>query len=352
MKKYAIILQGLAAAVALAGSALAQTAPVRPQAGPDMVAHAAADYRARSRLPDWITPLAPGDADPVMAKRIPTRQRLANADGLALSVWCSDIRYEAGDTVTVHAQLDTEALSDDDMPERPGRRERLKGDFSMKAVVAGRIGGTIAEIVLRDDGLGRDDRRGDGIYSASFTLDPAYRPDMGYAETYSVIVSAEDRSGETVRAVGGFLYSRPAARLTGAFRDRLVDGDLVIEAEVDVAEEGRFHLMGTLASARGEALVSAQSASVLAPGRHWMALDFYGLALSERKASGPLRLESVTLTTANGMPNALGPVIEKAYRTAAYRPSDFHSRPFEDARMIDSAERLEKIETARQARQR
>lgn len=332
--------------------AFGQNVSPLPEATADVAAHAAADYRSRARMPDWIQTISPGGVDPLMAKRTPTRQSLPREEGDQLSVWCSDIRYEAGNVVTLYAELDLTPLDDADLIERPGRKTRIDGVWTVTGVIAGRISGPVAEVTYRDDGLGRDERRGDGLYTASFTLPEDYKPAIGQAESLSVIVTATDANGDRLKAVGGLLYSNPAASLTGRFKEEMRDGDLILRAEIDVRAPGRFHLMGTLGDRRGEAIVTAQNALELKPGVQWMELDFYGLALSERKASGSLVLSSVSLSTTNGIPNALGPVIENAYRTSPYRARDFHSRPWNRPDLIEQAERLERIAAERDSRQR
>ena len=95
-------------------------------------------------------------------------------------------------------------------------------------------------------------------------------------------------------------------------------------------------------SGAGEALASARTATRLQPGTHWLDLRFYGLALSERGAEGELSLGSITLTSANGIPNALGPLVEDAYTTGEYKATRFHTREFGRAGLLEAARRLER----------
>ena len=83
----------------------------------------------------------------------------------------------------------------------------------------------------------------------------------------------------------------------------------MILAEVDVARPGRFHLAGTLHTLKGEPVGTAQSASELEPGRHWIELSFYGLMFHDRKVAGPFRLGTLAFSTTGGMPNALNDLI-------------------------------------------
>jgi hypothetical protein len=292
-----------------------------------LAAAAAASYRAAARFPAWSRPVAPGEVDPVRAKRVPAPHSLPQPGGdLVITVWSGEVSFEHPAPITLHAAVDRRGA---------GRQEL--------AAVAGEVvdaaGGLVGLVTYADDGAGADERRGDGVWSARFTL-PADRV-PALAESFGVEVTAETAAGESLGVTGGFLVSRPHAALTGRYRDRLVAGDLVVAAEVEVSEAGRFHLAGTLAAPNGEPLAWAQAAAELAPGRHWLDLAFYGLALRERGVAGPYRLASLALSTTTAMPNALNHLVEDAHRTRAYPLARFHARPFGDADLARAAERLE-----------
>jgi hypothetical protein len=148
-------------------------------------------------------------------------------------------------------------------------------------------------------------------------------------------------SGELRQSVGGFLYGKPSARLTGRYRDEVRDGSLVIAAEVEVAEAGRFHLAGTISSMAGEPIGTAQAALTLQPGRRWIPLSFYGLMFQDRKAAGPYRLGSVALTTTTRMPNALSDLVENAYVTRGHRLEAMTRKAYGDSHLTEMADRLE-----------
>ena len=87
----------------------------------------------------------------------------------------------------------------------------------------------------------------------------------------------------------------------------LRDGNLVIAAEVEVTERGRFHLAGTLYSMAGEPIGYAQAAAELEPGRQWIELSYYGLMFHDRQAAGPYRLGTLALATTGRMPSQARP---------------------------------------------
>jgi hypothetical protein len=142
--------------------------------------------------------------------------------------------------------------------------------------------------------------------------------------------------------VGGFLYSNPAAHLTGRYRDGLRDGSLVVSAEVDVTRAGRFHLAATLYSMADEPVGTAQAAAELEPGRRWIELSFYGLMFHDRQVAGPFRLGTVSLATTGGMPNALNDLVENAHVTRAWQLEQMTTRPFGNQQLLEAASRLEK----------
>lgn len=312
--------------LALALPAASSAQPPDGSAGSALARSAAADYRAAARYPAWSHPVAPGHPDPVRAERTPAPHSLAGPDGEPprLSVWAEKVGFVAPEAVVLHARLEG--------PNTPAG-----------AVVTGEVtsssGTAVGTVAYADDGVTPDRRAGDGVYSARFDLPTEAVPDL--AETFQVEVLATLPDGDFRKASSGFLYSSPWARLTGRFRDEVRDGNLVVLAQVEVERQGRFHLQGTLHTLAGEPVGWAQTAVELAPGRHWIELPFYGLLFTERGASGPYRLGTVTLATTGAMPNALGPVWADAHVTRAYPLARFTSLPYGEAGLLRAAERLE-----------
>lgn len=346
--KQLIPLLGLAVLAGLSHNASAQIVTSqskfldksRPEA-PNLAAVAAADYRQKARFPEWSEPIPDGYGDPLQVKRQPTEQSLPQNDDWVMSVRASGISFESGQTVTLYASVKSRTDQDDDFP-LVGLYGPPPKDWDISGMVAKLDGSELGRVSYRDDGVAPDQKAGDGVYTASFTLPEAYQPKIGTAENLAIFVTANSASGDELKALGGVLYSHPAGHLTGRYRDSIVDGDLVIQAEVEIEAAARFQLAGTIDSEKGRALASARMAEKLEVGTHWLDLRFYGLALSERGASGPLTLGSVTLTTANGIPNALGPLMENTHRTQSYRANSFHTREFGRADLMEAARRLER----------
>jgi hypothetical protein len=286
---------------------------------------AAAEYRQLARYPESSRVLAPGAIDPIREKRMPTKQTVRGPEGTAsLSVWASKVSVEVGKPVDLFAELSS--------PAKPALPLEVTGEIANAA-------GIVAQVTYHDDGRTPDAKAADGVWSARLALPAGLEPQA--AESYMVRVKARLLDGDTREAAGGFLYSNPAAHLTGQYRDSIVNGNLVIAAQVDVQEAGRFHLAGTLYTLKGEPVGTAQAAANLQPGRQWINLSFYGLMFHDRNAAGPYRLGSLAFSTTSRMPNALNDLVENAYVTKPFKLAVMTARPFGDVKLLDAAQRLE-----------
>ncbi len=296
----------------------------------------AKEYREWARYPESSKVIQKGEADPVKEKRIATRQTRRGPDNAepALSVWAAKVSFEKGQAVDLFASLEE-------------RNKAVTAPADLTGEIVDASGAILAEVSYRDDGQAPDRRAGDGVYSAR--LEPAALASFPTA-SYMVRVQARLQNGDLRSAAGGFLYSDPAARLTGRYRDSLREGNLVIAAEIEVAETGRFHLAGTIYSPAGEPVGVAQAAANLEPGRHWIELSYYGLMFHDRKVAGPYRLGTLALSTTHRMPNALNDLVENVHVTRAYRLTQMRSEAFERPQLMESAKRLE-IDAARAERE-
>lgn len=308
----------------------AAVAAGRPRV-PDFSLRTAADYRRRARFPESSHPIE--GADPIQRERTPEPASQGGAQGAEpiLTAILSEVNYEAPEPVVIYAYLTEEG----------GRVPAAE----IRARLIHETHGQAAELELNDSGGAGDDIPGDYVYSGFYQPDPAGARE--WAGSWLVSVRAVTREGEDRAVSNGFLYSAPDAHLTGRFRETLTDGSLRIGAEIEVRRNGRFHLEGSLYSLSDQPLAWAQTAANLAPGRHWLSLDFYGLALREKEVDGPYLLRRLALSTTTGMPNQKNRVLENVYRTRAYRTEQFTDQPYGNPDLLDAAERLE-AEAARQ----
>lgn len=316
--------------VAMPGAAVPPVAeePAYPGAAPmRLAALAAEDYRRRARYPPWAHVLEDGE-DPILRDRQVTPVRMAGPYGEqpVITVFPDRTGFESPEPVLVYAYLE------DDGQRIPAAE--------MRGEVVAENGKKLAELHFRDDGKEGDAVAGDGMYTA--VLEP--EPDMlePLSASYLVRVVATTEEGVERRVATSFLYSNPDAQLTGRFRDRLVDGELVISAEVEVKNSGRFHLEGTLYTAEdGRSVAWSQNSAELEPGRHWIDLRYPGLAFHEKGAPGPYELRFAALSTTTAMPNAKNRLYEHAHVTGPYRLDDFSSEPYNDPDLLAAAEQLE-----------
>ncbi len=310
--------------IGIAMTLLAVPAMAQIEAG-KLARETAKEYRELARYPESSRVVNKGEADPVREKRQPTRQtrRGSDANDPTLAVWASKVSYEKGQAIDLYASLE----------------DRGKA-ISAATVITGEIedseGRILAQVTYQDNGKDADLRAGDGVYSAR--LIPST---LIATASYMVRVQTRLADGDPLSAAGGFLYSDPSAHLTGRYRDVLRDGNLVIAAEVEVTERGRFHLAGTLYSMAGEPIGYAQAAAELEPGRQWIELSYYGLLFHDRQAAGPYRLGTLALATTGRMPNALNDLVENAHVTRAYRVQQMRNVSFERPQLLDAAKRLE-----------
>ena len=331
-KKLAFVMIVLAAPALLGQPATAQIEPGR------LASETAKEYRERARFPESSRALKSGEVDPIREKRTATRQTMRGPGGAepVLSVWAGKVSFERPQPVDLYASLEAKGKA-------VGLVTEIAGE------IADASGSIVAQILYKDDGQGADRRAGDGVFSARLELPEGL--DSAPAASYMVRVKARMLDGDLREAAGGFLYSSPSSHLTGRYRDFVKDGNLVIAAELDVAEAGRFHLAATLYSMAGEPIGWAQAAANLEAGRQWIELSYYGLLFHDRKVAGPFRLGTLALSTTSTMPNALNDLVENAHVTRAYRLGQMRREPFGSPGLIESAKRLE-IEAERVERER
>jgi hypothetical protein len=294
-----------------------------------LAARAAGEYRDQAQYPPWSRPFNEEGEDPILRDRLVSPVTGAGPDGAQpiLVVFPEQVSFEAPDAVLLYAYL---SMNDARVP-----AASISGTITSEDLQP------LAHLAYADDGTNGDRVAGDYLYSARFDAGVDFAPEL--SESFLVRVVAETTDGEPRMAATGFLYSSPHARLTGNYRDAIVDGSLAIDAEVEVSRAGRFHLEGTLYSADGQRAVGeAHTAGELGPGRHFLRLVFFGRIINQSEVDGPYLLRFVALSTTSGMPNAKNRLVTNAHLTAPYRFAQFSPEPFNDPDLLDAAERLER----------
>jgi hypothetical protein len=295
---------------------------------PQALGRAAADsYRERAQYPPSSQPLADGE-DPILRDREVSPISAAGPGGKEplLVVFPDKVSFESPEPAVLYAYLSEGG-------------ERVPAEEIRGVLMAEELQ-PLLEVEYRDDGGGADPIPGDYIYTALVPIGPELRPEI--SESFLMRVFALTQDGLERVAASGFLYSNPSAKLTGRYRDRVSDGSLLIDAEIEVLAAGRFHIEGTLYDADGQRSIAwAQQAAEHAPGTHWMTLSYFGRILAQRGIDGPYLLRFVALSTTSQMPNAKNALVEDAHVTASHRVAGFSDAPFDDPDLLDAADRIE-----------
>ncbi len=283
------------------------------------------DYERRARFPRASQPIT-DEVDPIIRDREVTRGKSAGPEGSnpTLVVWPERTGFEAPSPIVLHAYL--------------VHGERRVDPRELRGEIRTQQGGILAALDFHDDGAAGDATSNDLVYTAIVT--PGRERALEFKGAQLVEVHAETKSGEERVATSGFLYSVPLAHLTGRYRDEIVDGNLVVSAEVQVDATARFHLEATIAGADGSLIGWAQNALVLEAGTGWIPLTFWGLMFHEHGMGGPFLLASAALSTTGEMPNQKNDVVRSAYTTKPYALAVFSDRPFNDPNLLDAAARL------------
>ncbi|MCX8073287.1 MAG: hypothetical protein N3C12_12670 [Candidatus Binatia bacterium] len=286
------------------------------------------DYKKRAAYPPETKPITQ-EQDPLLSDREVSPISAGGPDGEdpVLTVFPEQISFEEGETPRIFAHLTVGG-------EKVAAREITGTVFTHEMVPVG-------ELVFHDDGQAGDAEAFDNVYTVTWTPPT---DDTALAASYFVRVIAFSLEGIERRAGTSFQVSRPHARLTGRFRDRLDQGSLVIEAEVEVVKAGRFHLAATLYSNANRPLGLAQSSHELEPGMYWLPLRFYGrlfhgFETGTGPVDGPYVLRFVSLMTTTSMPNALSRLVEPKFVTQPYRASQFTAESFNDPFYLEAIER-------------
>jgi len=156
---------------------------------------------------------------------------------------------------------------------------------------------------------------GTDYYSASLRLD---------TETYSegiYKVLIVNQANELADALT-FTLSRPQAVLTGEYRDQVIEGNLRIMAEVEVAQTNRYYLEASLYSSTEDPIGTTQFSAELKAGTHWIPLDFSGLMILDAGEPAPFVLRSLSLAKV-AMPIQRAPLASPNYSTAPYDLAEF-----------------------------
>jgi hypothetical protein len=123
------------------------------------------------------------------------------------------------------------------------------------------------------------------------------------------------------------------ARFTGTFHDEIVDGSLVVHADVDVARAGRYLIDCNLYDDNNEPVAWARFKGDLAEGHAIADLSFFGKVITDANASGPFhigelrgsRFDPGVEPDLEQMPPFTGTYATDSYPTTAFSSAEYDS---------------------------
>ena len=289
----------------------------------------AAALRQKARFPPTSRRVE-DNVDPIIKTRAVEEHLSPRGQGRkpALVVFASSLSYEAPNPIILYAKFIREHPTD----------WSLRTDAEIAGELRNAAGEVVAQVDLRDDGQERDIDAHDGVFTARLT--PAAEDLAQWNGLIRAKVYGETADGERRSAKTRFYYGAPAAKLTGYYRDQLVDGHLQLLAELEVKEPGDYRLEATLSGSQG-LLAWAENTVHFEAGVGSMPLTFWGLTLREANEPGPYRLSSVALSNVSVKPPQLNDAFSTTYETAPYKPQQFSEEPYNDPKLLEKADRYE-----------
>ena len=137
------------------------------------------------------------------------------------------------------------------------------------------------------------------------------------------------------------------ARWTGAHRDALVDGSLVVTVDIDVEQAGLYLIDANLFDPHGEPVAWTRVKEPLAEGRHPVALRFFGKVIHDSGRDGPYTLGQLrgALAAPDRTPSRVSmPAYPGEITTARYLARDFAAAEWDAPEKHDRLRRLERLE--------
>lgn len=298
----------------------------------------AAALRQKARFPRTSRRIE-DNVDPIVRTRAVEERLSPPGQGRkpTLVVFPSALSYEAPNPIILYAKFVREYPND----------WAPRSDAEIAGELSDADDKLLTQVDLRDDGQDRDIEARDGVFTAQLT--PPAEELERWSGLIRVRIYGETADGDRRSARTRFYYGEPAAKLTGYYQDKLVDGHLQLLAEIEVHALGEYRLDATLSGSQG-LLAWARNTVPLEPGIGWIPLTFWGLALRETNEPGPYRLSSVALANVTTTPPQLNDATSTTYQTAPYKPQDFSEERYNDPKLLEKAARAEaraRGETAR-----
>ncbi|AWF79881.1 hypothetical protein BTJ40_03075 [Microbulbifer sp. A4B17] len=340
----AVIVAGLVGYWALVGS---------DEVTPTVVAKAKAEERSiRSHNPDTIEPAEPEQEEEGQSVRLWKEiQSLPNKTELHESLLSDMARFHRyppenraiktpeQDPITQTFAVDertTHSEEGDSLTLWTDEKFYLRGDiirvFAYQADSDGdRVSAELTALLVYEDQevvgtLAFSDSDGDLIYEVLMEAG-SFNGQALEAGIFKVIV---DTDIDGLRDAAAFTLSEDTGSYTGSLRDSVTaDGNLLIEAEVEISRDGRYYFQGSLYNDDQSPIGTTQNAFELTVGRHWVPLEFYGLLIRDAGQDGPYLVKQLSIARVT-VPMARDSAFEPGYYTERYSLDQFTDIPYRE----------------------
>jgi len=264
------------------------------------------DHDEFKRYPSNNQRIQKADSDPLIKNyAIDERTTISDDKTNALTIWSDKKYYVRGDRVTVNAYVSDE-----------------KGTRIPSNITAQLIFDETQSVQVLDF----QDPDQDAIYELSFIADEMNKQAL-LAGIYKVLIVSD--TSELLDSVA-FVLADPEATFTGNYRDSLTpQGDLMVEAEIEVTSADRFYFQASLYTELGDPIGGNQMTLNLNKGKAWVPFKFYGLMMRDSNVDGPYLLKNISLARVT-MPMQRAPLIHPGYLTEHYSLTKFSNVRYEE----------------------
>lgn len=238
-------------------------------------------------------------ADPVRARYAPERRSTRAPDASArLTVWAEQTYLPVGETLRIRALLETAV---------PGASVPDQLSLSIASVSGGTVATDASSLERQADG-----------YAVEIDT-TGWRPG-----TFQARIEVPGGPQESI----AIMLVEQKLQFLGKYRDRIEDGDLVVEALVRVLEGGAFHVRSTLYADEQTAIGLSESNHRLDAGEQWVTMRFHGLLLHRSGRQGPYLLRYLT-SAERTMPPRWHGLVTADHWTGEYELSRFSRSPYQ-----------------------
>ncbi len=142
-----------------------------------------------------------------------------------------------------------------------------------------------------DSGFEGDKSAGDLIYTFLFRPRTTDWGDMSF--TVQFFINGE--SSKNKHSLTHHFFSSPIApaKFTGKFSDRIEDGSMFVDVELQVIEPGNYTIEANLMTDTGEPVGYARKDKKLNGGKQIVTLEYFGKVIVSARESGPYQLTNI-----------------------------------------------------------